>query len=135
MLSCFKFHHIGIAVFDIEKTARLYIEAGYSKTETVYDPIQNVDICFLEKQGMPRVELLAPKDEKSPVVKTLQKNGVTPYHNCYEVPDIDSAVAELKKKKFVMVAKPSPACAIDNRNVCFLFNKDLGLIELVEAAS
>ncbi len=42
-----KYHHIGIAVFNIEETAPFYIMQGYSKSQTVYDPIQNVNICFL----------------------------------------------------------------------------------------
>ena len=53
MLPDFKFHHIGIAVFDIDDTAQYYIDAGYQKTETVIDAIQNVKICFLTKEGMP----------------------------------------------------------------------------------
>lgn len=132
MLPYFEFHHIGIAVFDIEETAKIYVAAGFEKSQTIYDPIQNVFICFLNKKGMPQLELLAPKDSTSPVSKTLEKNGVTPYHNCYEVPNIENAVADLRKMRFVAVSKPEPACAIDNRRVCFLFNKNVGLIELVE---
>jgi len=133
MLSYFRFHHIGIAVFDIDKTARYYIGAGYTKTETIFDPIQGVYICFLKKESMPMVELLAPKDLSSPVSKTLQKSGVTPYHNCYEVDNIEYAVRDLKKLHFVSIIKPVEACAINNKRVCFLFNKDIGLIELVES--
>ena len=76
MLPDFKFHHIGIAVFDIDDTAQYYIDAGYQKTETVIDAIQNVKICFLTKEGMPMLELLAPVDENSPVNRTLDKMGV-----------------------------------------------------------
>lgn len=50
MLPDFKFHHIGIAVFDIDDTAQYYIDAGYQKTETVIDTIQNVKICFLTER-------------------------------------------------------------------------------------
>ena len=88
MLPDFKFHHIGIAVFDIDDTAQYYIDAGYQKTETVIDAIQNVKICFLTKEGMPMLELLAPVDENSPVNRTLDKMGVTPYHCCYSVDDM-----------------------------------------------
>ena len=76
MLPDFKFHHIGIAVFDIDDTAQYYIDAGYQKTETVIDVIQNVKICFLTKEGMPMLELLAPVDENSPVNRTLDKIDV-----------------------------------------------------------
>ena len=61
MLAEFRFHHIGIAVFSIDETAEMYLAAGYEKTETIFDPIQNVHICFLTKDGMPMMELLAPE--------------------------------------------------------------------------
>lgn len=127
-----KFHHIGIAVKEIEKTAAVYVQGGYNKSTITFDPIQNVNICWLVKDGMPTIELLAPVDEKSPVNKTLEKNGVTPYHTCYIVDDIESAVKELRKQKYIIVSKPEPAVAINNCKVAFLYNKNIGLIELVE---
>ena len=132
MLPDFRYHHIGIAVNDIDVTAAVYTAAGYIMTETVFDPLQNVHICFLKKKGMPMLELLAPEDETSPVFKILQKNGVTPYHFCYEVDDLDGAIKRLRKMRYVVVSKPLPAVAIDGRRVCFLFNRVVGLIEIVE---
>lgn len=132
-----KYHHIGIAVFSIEETAWFYIMQGYSKSETVYDPIQNVNICFLSSRNgdsseQPKIELIEPVDKQSPVHKILQKNGVSPYHICYEVKDISDTTAELKKQKFIPLSKPIEAVAMNNKKVCFLFNKNIGLIELVE---
>lgn len=98
MLPDFKFHHIGIAVWDIEETALYYVDAGYMKAETVIDEIQNVKICFLTKENMPMLELLAPVDENSPVNRILNKMGVSPYHCCYLVDDMEDAVCRLKKK-------------------------------------
>lgn len=133
MLDTFKFHHIGIAVKNIEKTAAIYEQGGYSRSATIYDPIQNVNICWLTKDGMPTVELLAPQDEKSPVNNTLEKVGVSPYHCCYVVEKLEDAVAELRKQKYIMVSKPAEAVAFKGSHVCFLYNKNIGLIELVEA--
>jgi len=133
MLDSFKFHHIGVAVKDIDATAPIYEQCGYKRSTSIFDPIQNVNICWLTKEGMPTVELLAPVDETSPVNKTLEKNGVTPYHTCYVVENIEEAVAQLRKQKYVMVSKPAEAVAFCGSRVCFLFNKNVGLIELVEA--
>ncbi len=133
MLESMKFHHIGVAVKAIDKTAAVYVAGGYTQSATTFDPVQNVNICWLTKEGMPTVELLAPVDETSPVCKTLEKNGVTPYHTCYVVEDIEQAVADLRKMKYVAVSNPVVAPAIGNSKVCFLFNKNVGLIELVEA--
>ena len=128
-----RFHHIGIACHDIEATKPFYVALGYVASETIVDPIQNIKNCFLSKSSMPQIELLAPVDGNSPVVRTLETSGVTPYHICYEVDDIKAAIKELREQHFVRVSKPQPACAINNRRVCFLYNKDVGLIELVEA--
>lgn len=133
MLDSLRFHHIGIAVFDIEATASVYERGGYKRSTTIFDPVQNVNICWLTKDNAPIVELLAPVDEKSPINKTLEKNGVSPYHTCYVVERIDEAVVALRKQRYVMVSRPAEAVAFRGSRVCFLFNKDLGLIELVEA--
>ena len=72
MLDSMKFHHIGVAVNDIEKTAAVYVQGGYNQSVVTFDPVQHVNICWLTKEGMPTVELLAPADESSPVCKTLE---------------------------------------------------------------
>ena len=133
MLESMKFHHIGVAVKDINATASVYEQGGYKRSSSVFDPIQNVNICWLTKDGAPTVELLAPVDEKSPVNKTLEKVGVSPYHCCYIVDNVEDAVSELRKQKYIMVSKPAEAVAFCGSRVCFLFNKNMGLIELVEA--
>jgi len=126
------FHHFGIACRDIEKTAEAYRIIGYSKGDTVFDPLQDVNICFLTHDSMPMVELLAPVDENSPVVRILEKNGVTPYHTCYSVDNLDESVKALKRQRYVVVSKPKAACAMAGRKVAFLYNADMGLIELTE---
>jgi len=132
MLESFRFHHIGIAVRSIEQTSAIYVSGGYCISSVIADPQQNVNICWLSKEGMPLIELLEPIDETSPVCKTLEKIGVTPYHICYVVDNIEETLYELKKMKYVVVAKPAEAIAINNCRVCFLFNKNVGLIEIVE---
>lgn len=133
MLESFKFHHIGVAVKDLDATAAVYEQGGYKRSAAIFDSIQNVNICWLSKDGMPTVELLAPVDEQSPVNKTLEKVGVSPYHTCYVVENIEEACAALRKQKYIMVSRPAEAVAFCGSRVCFLFNKNVGLIELVEA--
>ncbi len=132
MLDSFKFHHIGVAVNDLDATASIYEHGGYHRSSTIFDPIQNVNICWLSKDGSPTVELLAPHDEKSPVNKTLEKMGVSPYHCCYVVDKLEDAIAELRKQKYIVVSKAAEAVAFCGSRVCFIYNKNVGLIELVE---
>ena len=127
------FHHIGVAVFDIDATATLYEQNGYKRSVTIFDPIQNVNVCWLTKIDAPIVELLAPVDEGSPVNNILKKSGVSPYHCCYVVDKLDDMVLELRKQGYIVVSKPAEAIAFNNSRVCFLYNKNIGLMELVEA--
>lgn len=76
-LSALSFHHIGMTCYDIDKTSAYYETVRYAKTETVVDPLQNVKVCVLQKDGFPTIELLAPVDDKSPVCGILKKSGVS----------------------------------------------------------
>ena len=127
------FHHIGIACRDIAKTQAFYLQMGYTASPIVEDPLQHVRISFLEKDGAPRLELLEPLDEINPVARTLDTVGVSPYHMCYEVQDIEAAIADLRRQRFLLVNGPVPACAMENRRIAFLYQRNNGLIELVEA--
>lgn len=126
------FHHVGIACHKIEKTLPFYTAMGYTAAPVVDDLIQHVRVCFLDKEGAPRLELLEPLDDQSPVARTLASSGVTPYHLCYQVQDIENSIQSLRGQRFLLVAGPVPACAMENRRIAFLFKKDVGLIELVE---
>lgn len=132
MLPEFRFHHIGVAVFNIVTTAKFYMDAGYSRTDSILDSLQDIRICFLTKVGMPMVELLEAVDSSSPVNRILKDVGVSPYHFCYVVPDMEDALRRLRKMRFVILSKPVEACALNNRRVCFVYNKNVGLIELLE---
>lgn len=122
-----------MACQDIDKTARAYEALGYMRGDAVFDPLQNVNICFLSHDTMPTVELLSPVDGNSPVSNILEKNGVTPYHTCYAVDCLEETIKMLKRQRYVVVSQPKEACAIDGRRVSFLYNPDMGLIELVES--
>lgn len=126
------FHHVGIACHKIEKTLPFYTAMGYTAAPVVDDLIQHVRVCFLDKEGAPRLELLEPLDDQSPVARTLASSGVTPYHLCYQVQDIENSIQSLRGQRFLLVTGPVPACAMENRRIAFLFKKDVGLVELVE---
>lgn len=133
-ISDFKIHHIGVAVSDIQAASAVYRENGYLCSETVFDPIQNVNICFAEKPDELRAELLEPAGENSPVSEILKKNGGEPevYHVCYAVPNLEQTIADLRKERWLLVKPPVPAVACGNAKVAFLYSRDAGLIELLE---
>lgn len=128
------FHHIGVATSDLEKAIAVYKKLGYALQDekTFLDPIQQVHIGFMICEGHPMIELIAPANENSPVQKIISKMGASPYHTCYEVSDIEESIRMFKAEKFIVVVKPVPAVAFNNRTICFLFNSQIGLVELLQ---
>jgi len=127
-----EFHHVGVAVNSIEETAKCYVNMGYSLSETFEDPIQNVRIAFLKREGSPLLELVEPVDKTSPVYNILKKIGVSAYHFCYEINNLQESIENFEKRDFRLLIEPVPAVAFNNRRICFLYHLDIGLIELLE---
>lgn len=117
-----RLHHVGLVVPSI---------AAIDRELTSYDdPIQKVRVAFVSLNGAP-VELIEPLDESSPVTASLKKAQKL-VHFCYEVTDIEQAVAYARQHGFVQIAKPVPAVAFDQRRIAWLFHRTFGLFELVE---
>ena len=128
----FKMDHFGIVTNDIEESKKAYAAIGFSASETVIEDIQQVKICFLTNKDGVVLELVEPLNEQSSVNKMLEKSGVTPYHTCYEVEDMDEGYSYLLKNGFVPLFIPGESPAMNNRRICYFYNKKTGFIELVE---
>lgn len=129
-----KVHHIGYAVKDIDKAIQSFMKIGYVVGNKTNDILRKVVIAFARNDDT-IIEIIAPLDSGSPIDNILEKNGAMPYHICYEVNNIEDACKNLKKEGWVVLRKPLPAPAISsegNAKVAFLYDKNVGLIELVE---
>ena len=125
-----RIHHVGVAVASIDEVLDDYVALGFTVGARVLDEGRRVDIAFV-RNGDYVIELVAPAAPDSPVDGLLKKVGPSPYHLCYVVDDIASAVA-LRTSGYVRVTAPSPAPAIGYASVAFLHHRRVGLIELVE---
>ena len=129
-----KLDHVGYAVNDIATTARHYTEAGWHLSEIVEEPAQNVKVAFLTKDDVPTIELVMPgAGGKDPVSGVLKRSGVTPYHLCYEVDEIEQAMEDLYEEGFVPLFMPVEAVAMGGRKICYMCSLEVGTIELVES--
>lgn len=127
-----KVHHVGYAVADIAKAISVFEKLGYIvKKDMVEDELRKIKIVFM-KNNEECIELVAPNGEANPVEGVLSKNGSTPYHICYETTDMAEEILTLRKQGWIVIQKPKEAPAIDNQLVAFLYQKDIGMIELVE---
>ena len=126
-----KIDHIGYLTGDIAATAKAFEKLGYQAGEIVDDDTQRTRICFLTKADEVRVELVEPYEDNKTMQKMLTKRGVTPYHTCYEVDDVDSEYEQLIQEDWTALFKPVAAPAFGNRKICYFWNSEIGFIELV----
>ena len=127
----FTIEHIGYITKSIEKTAETFALLGYVAEDVVNDDTQKTRICFLRKEGEVSIELVEPYPENATMQKMLKK-GVTPYHICYTVPDVQAVYEQLTDLGFTPLFTPVEAPAFDNRLICYFWKNDIGLIEVVE---
>lgn len=125
--------HIGYAVKDIEKSAALYVAAGWELSPIYEEQVQHAKIAFLSKPGMTTIELVSPLNGESPVDNILRTQGVVPYHICYVVDDIMQAMENLYDEGFKPLFMPVESVAMEKRKICYLYHIDIGYVELVEA--
>lgn len=128
------FHHIGLAVSNIQEELKYYRSIGAVKVSPVYDDkIQNVKIVFFELGGI-RHELVAPLTTGSPVDKFLKKK-IRLYHTCFEVLNIEKERVMFQKTGALVILPPTKAIALENRLITFLLTPSGDLIELLESKS
>jgi len=128
-----KLHHTGYITGDIDGTANVFEVLGYRKCKTYDDINQKCFICFLEREsGEPLVELVKPYDDNIQMQKILKKKGVSPYHLCFEVEDVQKIYEELSSKDgWIPIFEPIEAVAFNNRKITYFMNYEAGFIEFV----
>jgi len=130
----FKFHHVGVAVRDLQTSIPIYGALFDYKLMSgpVDDPIQKVSVCFMSRgEGDTVIELVAPLGPNSPIDRTLKKGGGI-YHVCYEVQDISAAIDHLTGKGSFLISGPVPATAFDMREIAWIMTEVNMLVELVQ---
>jgi len=122
-----KFHHLGIACKNIEdehkSIRKLFPKATIN--EIIYDPLQKADLSLVLIGGLV-IELVSGAP-----VKFLLDKGISFYHICYSVNDINMKITELTQNGAIIVSDPKPAILFNDKKVAFLYTK-LGLIEILE---
>lgn len=118
-----RFHHIGLAVKSIREVS--------PSSQVLVEKTQGVSFTFISLNGI-RVELLEPFGVNSPIAGSL-RNGVKLLHLCYEVPNLEETLRLCRASGFHCIRHPIPAAALGNRRIAWVFSKQYGLFELLEA--
>lgn len=125
-------HHIGYLVKHFDEAFSVFSDLGFRPDGSVtLDESRRIQIQFMSKDGVV-IELVSPVSKDSAVGSLLKKIGASPYHICYESDDFQKDMESLEQKGWLRITEPAPAPAIDENNVVFLFNPEIGLIEIVE---
>lgn len=125
------FHHLGLAVTDIDKGLKSLGKLGAVTSSILFeDPEQNVKVQFALLGGV-SIELVAPLGPKSPVDSILKLGGRF-YHVCYEVEDIEDTIKVWRAAGAMPLSSPKPAVAFEGRRIVFMLTHQRLLFEFLE---
>ncbi|HEV7902782.1 MAG TPA: methylmalonyl-CoA epimerase [Pyrinomonadaceae bacterium] len=128
-----KIEHIGIATHKIDDALAFWRDAlGLRVVETEEVAEQGVRVAMLPV-GEPRVELLEPTSDASPVAKFLEKRGPGIHHIAVRVDDIRATLQRLKEQGARLI-DDAPRVGAGGCLVAFVHPSAAGgvLLELVE---
>lgn len=129
-----RLNHVGVATPSIERSIAMYRDLlGATVIGAPFDlPAQGVRVCFIDTPNT-QIELIEPYDDASPIAGYLKKNPAGGQHHvCFEVADIDAAVADLQAKGATVLGEPR--IGAHGTPIVFVHPKDFGgvLVELME---
>jgi len=131
-----RLNHVAIVVPDLAAATALYRDTmGATVSEAVDQPDHGVTTVFIELPNT-KIELLHPLGNNSPVAAFLAKNPSGGMHHvCYEVDDIDAAVARVTAGGMRVLGDGKPRIGAHGKPVVFLHPKDAcgTLVELEQA--
>ncbi len=128
-----KLNHVAIAVNDLEAATAIYRDTlGAVVSDATNLPEHGVTTVFVELPNT-KIELLKPLGKDSPIQRFLEKNPAGGIHHlCYEVDDIDVAIAKMTSHGARVLGDGKPKTGAHGKPVVFLHPKDFcgTLVEL-----
>lgn len=128
-----KIEHIGIATPEIKKSLEFWQDAlGLEVVHTEVVEEQGVRVAMLPV-GEPRIELLEPTSDESPVAKFLARRGAGIHHIAVRVDDIEASLGRLKAQGARLIDE-RPRVGAEGCLVAFVHPAAAGgvLLELVQ---
>jgi methylmalonyl-CoA/ethylmalonyl-CoA epimerase len=125
--------HIAIVVEDIDAALGFWRDAlGLALDHAEEVPDQKSIVAFLPA-GQSEVELVKPTTDDSGVARYLSKRGPGIHHICFEVEDVETALADLKKNG-VRLINESPLPGAGGKKIAFIHPESANgvLVELYE---
>ena len=129
-----RMNHVGIVVPTIGQGLAVWRDLLGGVAGEPFDlPAQGVQVCFVDAPNV-QVELIVPLGAESPIVGFLARNPAGGQHHvCFEVADLEAAIAEMTVKGARVLG--APRIGAHGTLVVFLHPRNCGgvLVELMEA--
>ena len=128
--------HIGIAVNDLESGSKFWNILGLNQGEDETNHEQGVDIRFFNTESgdkPPRIELLAPTGEDTPIGRFLSKRGAGVQQIAFRVDDLDTLLTRLISEGIRLI-NDTPSEGAGGSRIAFVHPSSTGgvLVELLE---
>lgn len=120
-----RFHHVGLAVTSVREAD--------PAAKPIVNRTEGVTMAFIDVHGV-TVELLEPLGDESPIARSLEA-GVKLLHLCFEVDDLDEALAAGRAAGFHRVSTPVVVPEWGGRRIAWTMSRVFGLVELAERPS
>ncbi len=126
-----RLEHVAITVKNMDQARDTWMNVLGIGQE--YDEMVGQTRLAMLPVGQTYIELLSSEGPDSPVNEWMDRNGESIWHLCFEVEDIDEALAELKGKG-VKLLNNEPQSGHGGSRIAFIDPCDTGnvLIELAE---
>jgi len=123
--------HLGVAVKNLEEAREFYRHVlGLKSAEPIIGGEGTIKVSMVDT-GNTVIELLQPIGNEGVMARFLEKKGEGFHHICYEVDDIEAAIASVKAKGLEVLGEPKPGA---EGMTAFIHPRDTHgvLIEFVE---
>jgi methylmalonyl-CoA/ethylmalonyl-CoA epimerase len=130
-----RFHHLGIAVRAIRRAAPAMMEAMSltEESDLFIDPVQKVSALFLRSLvSGPRIELIEPASEDSPITRFVRESGGGLHHVCFEVDDLEKTLSDARSRGARVVCAPVVAPGFCGKRIAFCYTREKLLTEFAE---
>ena len=106
-----KIAHVSVAVESLEAALPFYCDVlGLPLRERRSLPDRGLNVAFVGV-GESQIELLEPAEPDGTVARFLARRGQGLHHVCFEVPDVDAAIAELAERGIELIDRQATAGA------------------------
>ena len=129
------FHHLGLAVKQVENAVRMLKGLGYKIGPILKDNRQKVNLALCTQPEAPAIEIIYATETPGPLAAILNSTTSLIYHICYKSENLEKSLAAMRnhQNSVLVISPPQPAVLFGGRMVSFYLVRGFGMIEILES--